>query len=276
MVSSSKLMQLLRDLVAVVIVALFMFPILWTALDSVKPTSAVYDKDRIVLFNFVPTLSNYFTVLGTGPEAFDSRPSLVNSAVVAISATLLVLAIALPAAFAFWRFLPHRKKAVLGIVLFAWMLPPIALIYPLFQLYHATRLFDTRTGLVLVEAAIHLPFAILVLKSFFDDLPPEIGEAAMLDGASDWQVFTRVSVPMITGGITATAIILFIFCWTEFFLALFLAAFTKLVPVQIAIMSNAMGGSTMALSTTALAPCFIFVLLVQKYLVRGFSLGLQK
>ncbi len=258
------------------IVALFMFPIFWTALDSVKPVGAIYDKDRVVLFNFIPTLSNYFTVLGAGPEAFDSRPSLFNSAIVAVSATLLVLLIALPAAYAFWRFLPHRKKATTAIVLFAWMLPPIALIYPLFQLYHATGLFDTRTGLILVETAIHLPFAILVLKSFFDDLPPEIGEAAMLDGASDWQVFTRVSAPMIKGGITATAIILFIFCWTEFFLALFLSAFTKLVPVQIAIMSNAMGGSTMALSTTALAPCFIFVLMVQKYLVRGFSLGLQR
>jgi multiple sugar transport system permease protein len=282
MVQDSKFGQSFRDLAAMATVALFMFPIFWTALDSIKPASAVYDKDRVVWFNFVPSLSNYFTVLGAGPEAFegpdvfDSRPSLLNSIVVAMSATLLVLMIALPAAYALWRFLPHRKKATLAIVLFAWMLPPIALIYPLFQLYHATGLFDTRTGLILVEAAIHLPFAILMLKSFFDDLPPEIGEAAMLDGASDWQVFTRVSAPMIKGGITATAIILFIFCWTEFFLALFLAAFTKLIPVQIAIMSNAMGGSTMALSTTALAPCFIFVLLVQKYLVRGFSLGLQR
>ncbi len=276
MVQGSKFGQSFRDLVAMATVALFMFPILWTALDSVKPVSAVYDKDRIVLFNFAPTLSNYFTVLGAGPEAFDSRPSLTHSVVVALSATLLALLIALPAAYALWRFLPHRKKAAQAIVLFAWMLPPIALIYPLFQLYHATGLFDTRTGLILVETAIHLPFAILMLSSFFDDLPPEIGEAAMLDGASDWQVFTRVSAPMIKGGIAATAVILFIFCWTEFFLALFLAAFTKLIPVQIAIMSNAMGGSTMALSTTALVPCFIFVLLVQKYLVRGFSLGLQK
>ncbi len=271
-----NLINTTRDLAAATTVSLFMFPILWTALDSIKPVGAVYDKDRIVLLDFSPTLSNYFTVLGAGPEAFDSRPSLLNSVLVAVGATLLVLLIALPAAFALWRFLSHRRTTTLGIVLFAWMLPPIALIYPLFQLYHATGLFDTRTGLILVEAAIHLPFAILVLNSFFDDLPPEIGEAAMLDGASDWQVFTRISAPMIKGGITATAIILFIFCWTEFFLSLFLSAFMKLVPVQIAIMSNAMGGSTMALSTTALMPCFIFALLVQKYLVRGFSLGLQK
>ncbi len=276
MFQRDQLMRALRDIAAATTVAIFLFPILWTALDSIKPVSAVYDTNGITLFNFSPTFVNYFTVLGAGPEVFDSRPSFLNSIIVAITATFLVLLIALPAAFALWRFLPHRQSSTLGIVLFAWMLSPIALIYPLFQLYHATGLFDTRIGLILVEAAVHLPFAILVLKSFFDDLPQEIGEAAMLDGASDWQVFTRISAPMIKGGITATAIILFIFCWTEFFLSLFLSAFIKLVPVQIAIMSNAMGGSTMALSTTAIVPCFIFVLLVQKHLVRGFSLGLQK
>jgi multiple sugar transport system permease protein len=276
MIFKGKPKQLIRDIVAVAIVGLFMFPIAWTALDSIKPSSAVFDKDGLALFGFTPTLENYFTILGAGPDVFDSRPSIFNSTVVASLATLLALLVALPSAYALWRFLPHRKKTTTAIVLFTWMVPPIVLIHPLFQLYHATNLFDTLTGLILVEAAIHLPFAILVLKSFFEDLPMEVAEAATLDGANEWQVMTKIAAPMVRAGIAATAIILFIFCWTEFTVAVFLTAFTKVLPVQIAIMSNAMGGSTMALSTLALAPCLVFVLLTQKHLVRGMSLGMQK
>jgi multiple sugar transport system permease protein len=266
----------IRDIVAVTITAVFLFPILWSALDSFKPTSAVFDKNGVTAFNFLPTLSNYGTILGAGPEAFDSRQSILDSALVAMAATLVALAVALPAAFALWRFGSRRRNNFMRAVLFAWMLPPIVLIIPLFQMYHAAGLFDTRAGLIAAEAAIHLPFAILVLKSFFDDLAPETAEAAMLDGANEMQVFTKVSLPMIRGGVAATAIILFIFCWTEFFLAVFLSAFTRLLPVQVSIMSNAVGGLTMALSTLALVPCFVFVLLTQRHLVRGLSLGLQR
>jgi multiple sugar transport system permease protein len=276
MSQSDRVLQSVRDLAAVAIVAIFMFPILWTTLDSFKPASAVYDKDGITLFDFQPTFDNYATILGAGPESFDSKQSIFDSALVAITATSLVLAIALPTAFAFWRFAGKHHALVTKLTLLAWTLPPIVLIIPLFQLYHATGLFDTRIGLILAEAAIHLPFAILVLKSFFDDLAPETAEAAMLDGASEIQVLAKIAVPMIRGGIVATAVILFIFCWTEFFLAVFLSAFTRLVPVQISIMSSAMGGLTMALSAAALVPGFIFVVLVQKHLVRGLSLGLQK
>lgn len=273
---NTVLMAWLRDLAAAVTVAVFMFPILWTALDSFKSTSAVYDKDGVTFFRFTPTLDNYATVFGAGPETFDSKQSIVDSIFVSITSTALILLVALPTAFAFWRFAGHRRVLVTSLTLCAWTLPPVVLIIPLFQLYHATGLFDTRYGLILAETAIHLPLAILVLKSFFDDLAPEVAEAAMLDGASEFQVFVKISAPMIKGGIAATAVILFIFCWTEFFLAVFLSAFVRLLPVQISVMSNAMGGSTMALSTAALIPGFIFVLLVQKHLVRGFSLGLQK
>jgi multiple sugar transport system permease protein len=279
MARRDQLLHVLRDCTAVATVGVFMFPIVWTALDSVKPGSAVFDKDGVTLTNFLPTLANYATVLGAGPEtpeAFDSRQSIVDSILVAVTATLMVLAIALPMAFAVWRFRGTYQKPLMRTVLFAWMIPPIVLIIPIFQLYHTTGLLDTRPGLILAQAAIHLPLAILVLKSFFDDLPPEVAEAATIDGASEWQVFARISAPMIRSGIAATAILVFIFCWTEFFMAVFLSAFTRLLPVQISIMSNAMGGSTMALSTLALVPCFVFALLTQKHLVRGMSLGMQR
>jgi multiple sugar transport system permease protein len=276
MILGTRFMQIARDLAAAATTLIFMFPILWTALDSFKPASSVYDKDGVSFIRFKPTYENYATVFGAGPETFDSKQSMLDSALVAIAATLLVLAVALPTAFSLWRMAGNRSAMVTAVMLFAWMLPPVVLIIPLFQLYHVTGLFDTRVGLILAETALHIPLAILVLKSFFDDLPSETAEAAMLDGASETEVFARIAVPMIRGGIAATAVILFIFSWTEFFFAVFLSAFVRLLPVQISIMSNAMGGSTMALSTAALVPAFIFVLLVQKHLVRGFSLGLQK
>lgn len=265
----------LRDICAVLVVAVFIFPIAWTAFDSVKPSDALYSKDGLV-FAFAPTLANYRTIFGQGAAVFDSRQPMIDSSIVAICATVLALVMALPAAFALWRLMPNRRRLFTGITFFAWAMPPIVVISPLFLLYHETGLFDTLAGLILAEAAIHVPFAILLLSSFFDDVPVEVAEAATLDGASEWQVFARIIVPMLRAGIAATAIMLFIFCWTEFFLAVFLTAFTRLAPVHVANMSNALGGSTMAFATAALLPCFVFVLLVQKHMARGFSLGLQR
>ena len=272
---------LLRDITAILVVALFFFPIAWTALDSIKPVGAVYSFDRVVLFDFVPTLDNYRSVFGQGGglfdgQLFDGRKSMLDSIIVAFGATALGLMLALPAAYAIWRLGARQRRRVTLLVLGAWLVPPIALIWPVFQLYHATGLFDTHAGLILAQAAIHLPFAVLVLSSLFSDLPIEVAEAARLDGAGEWVVFQRIVIPMLRGGITATAILFFIFCWTEFFLSLFLSAFTRLMPVQIANMSSAAGGSMMALSTAALLPGFVFVLLVQKHLARGMTLGIQR
>jgi multiple sugar transport system permease protein len=271
-----KQLPYMRDIGAAATVAIFMFPIVWTAIDSIKPNSALFNKDGITFLHFSPTLNNYAVVLGQVSDVLDARPAISSTIAVAIGATCLALAIALPAAFALWRFGAQRRSRIARTILFAWMLPPIVLIGPLFHLYHATGLFDTHVGLILAEAAIHVPFAILVLKSFFDDLSPETTEAAMLDGASEGVIFRKIAVPMIRSGIAATAVLLFIFCWTEFFLAVFLAAFVKLLPIQVIVVNTASGGLTMALSTAVLLPCFIFVLLVQKHLARGFSLGWQK
>lgn len=267
-------LSLLRDICAVTTVALFLFPIAWTALDSLKPAHALYDKDGVV-FAFTPTFANYATVFGGGAGVFDGRQSMLSSLLVALGATLLGLALALPAAYALWRLTPRFGRLAAAALWASWMLPPIVLLWPLTRLYHALGLFDTHTGLILAQAALHLPFAILVLTSFLRDVPRESAEAAAIDGAKQWQIFASIAVPEIRGGIAVTAILFFIFCWTEFLLGLFLSAFLRLVPVQAANMNTALGGSTMAFSTAALVPCFIFVLLAQKHLARGLTLGLR-
>jgi multiple sugar transport system permease protein len=126
---------------------------------------------------------------------------------------------------------------------------------------------------------INLPLAVLLLKSFFDDVPREIDEAALIDGASRGQTFWRVVLPMMRGGLAATAVLCFIFSWTEFLLSLFLTTEIRTVPVKISTFVTSTAtewGYITALGTSAIVPSFIFILLVQKHLVRGLTLGSLK
>ena len=181
-----------------------------------------------------PTFANYrATLLGQGPDFFASRQAILDSIIVAMGATLLVAAGGparrlCPVAHR----VPRRGRALFLWVLFQRVLPPIAVIMPLVFIYHRWGLRDTQAGVILAHAAMNLPFAVLLLKSFFDDVPREVGEAAAIDGATRWQSFLRIQLPLVRGGIAATAVLCFIFSWTEFLMALFLTSTIRLLPVQ--------------------------------------------
>jgi multiple sugar transport system permease protein len=267
----------LRDTTAFVVVAVYVLPIIWWGLSAFTPSDALLDLRRALTFDYQPTLAYFaLTLFGEGGTIYDSRQSLIDSLVVALISTPIVLAAALPMAYALSTFAFRHKSRWLFAVLLQRFLPPIAIVFPLVGLYHSVGLLDTRLGVALAHAALNLPFAILLLKSFFDDVPPEISEAAKLDGATRWQTFTRVILPLIKGGIAATAVLSFIFSWTEFLLSLFLTQNLRLVPVQAGILVMNMWGLISAMTTAALVPAFIFVLLVQKHLVRGLTMGLYK
>jgi multiple sugar transport system permease protein len=150
----------------------------------------------------------------------------------------------------------------------------------MFFIYKDFGLLDTYLGMILAHALINLPLAVLLLKSFFDDIPQEIDESAIIDGASRWLIFRRVVLPMARGGIAATAVLCFIFSWTEFLLALTLTQTgIKTVPVVSSSFVTSTGtawGNMAALGAAAMVPAFIFILLVQKQLVRGLTLGSLK
>ncbi len=276
MTSSTKL-RLLRDAAAITVVAGFMFPLFWWGLTSVKPVSAVFDKDSVVWFDFLPTLDNYrVTLLGGGPAFYASKQSILDSLVVALGATLLTLAAALFASFAISVNDFHLRRHFYLWVVFQRVLPPIAIIVPLVFLYHDVGLRDTRLGVIFAHTAINLPFAVLLLKSFFDDVPRDVGEAAKIDGATQFQLFWKIYVPVIRGGIAATAVLCFVFSWTEFLMALFLTDTIRLLPVQLSLVVTQTWGFTAALSTAAIIPGFIFILLTQRHLVRGLTMGMQK
>jgi multiple sugar transport system permease protein len=177
------------------------------------------------------------------------------------------------------------RDSFLNWVLGQRFMPPIAVIVPLVSMYKVLGMRDTDNlamgyvGLIMMHALINLPIAILLLKSFLDDVPKDVDEAAMIDGATRWQTFWKVVMPMVKGGLAATAVLCFVFSWTEFLLSLFLTTTIRTVPVKITTFVTSTGsewGFISALGTAAVIPGFIFIILVQRHLVRGLTLGSLK
>ena len=290
---------ILRYAAAILVTAVFMFPIFWWALTSVKPTNAIFNREEVVVFDFEPTLDNYrVTVLGANPNeltggstgsgttmgtggenSFDGRKTIFDSIVIAIGSTALTVFIAVGAAYALSRMAFRGNQLYLNWVLSHRFLPPIAIIVPLVFMFRDLGLRDTHLGLIFVHTLINLPIAVLLLKSFLDDIPKDVDQAAMIDGATRWQSFRLVVLPMIKGGIAATAVLCFVFSWTEFLLSLFLTSEIRTLPVKITTFVTSTGsewGFISALGTSAMLPSFIFILLVQRHLVRGLTMGAIK
>jgi multiple sugar transport system permease protein len=268
---------LARDVAAVGVTAVYVLPLVWWVISAFTPADALLNISRMMRFDFALTWDNFaLTIFGVEGTIFDSRSSLVDSIIVALLSTTIVLAAALPMAHALSVFAFNGKSRWLKAVLLQRFMPPIAIIFPLVMLYHSAGLLDTRLGVALAHAGVNLPFAVLLLKSFLDDVPPEVSEAARLDGATGWQIFSRVVLPVVKGGVAATAVLAFIFSWTEFLLSLFLTQNMRTMPVQAGILVMNMWGLISSLTVTALVPAFVFILLVQKHLVRGLTMGMYK
>jgi multiple sugar transport system permease protein len=266
-----------RDITAWFVVALFMFPILWWALVSIQPASAIFDKDHINFFNFVPTLNNYIlTLTDLGSSLFNSREAILNSLIVAIGSTVLVSAIGVSAAFSLSHHVNAYKHKFIIAVFLARVAPPIATIIPIYVTYRTIGLTDTWMGLVLAHTAMNAPLAILLLKSFIDEVPREMFEAAKIDGATEFQLLSKILIPNISGGLVTTAILCFVFSWTEFLMATYLTDQMHMLPVQLSILRMADWGPVAALSTATLVPSFVAILLVRKNLVRGLTWGMQR
>lgn len=298
----SRPMQFLRDCAAAAVTGLFMFPVFWWALTSIKPISAIFNKDNVVWFDFTPTLINYaVTLLGrsrseiaiegglgmgvAGAEAYDSRRTIVDSIVISVGATTITILVAVLAAYCLSRMRFKGRETYLNWVLGQRFMPPIAILVPLVTIYSGLGMRDIQNlylgyiGVMLIYALMNLPIALLLMKSFFDDIPKDVDEAAMIDGATRWQSFSKVVLPMVRGGVAASAVLCFVFSWTEFLLSLFLTTDIRTVPVKIQTFVTSTGnewGFIAALGTAAMIPSFIFILLVQRHLVRGLTLGSLK
>ncbi|MCB1883419.1 MAG: carbohydrate ABC transporter permease [Geminicoccaceae bacterium] len=287
---SSPAARALRWVLAWAVVALFAFPIYYWITVAFKVPREIFDNPPRV-FDFSPTVENFEKVFGFsfggglqtvtgGGGNFYMTPRLWDSIVIAVFSTLLAVVVSTLASYALSRMTFRGRHHFVAWVLSTRMMPPVAVAIPMFFIFKDLSLLDTYTGMILVHALMNLPLAVLLLKSFFDDIPAEIDESAVVDGASRFLIFRRIVLPMAKGGIAATAVLCFIFSWTEFLFALTLTQTSiKTVPVVSSTFVTSTGtawGNMAALGAAAMIPAFVFILLVQKHLVRGLTMGSLK
>ena len=291
----SPALVILRDVLAWIVVLLFVFPIFWWVLASFKPYTAIFNTSPVYV-DFTPTLDNYRVTIGGvsrvdlqqaggatsgagGGNSYYSVPSIIDSVIVAVGSTAICVVLATLCAYGLSRFRFRAQQNFVFWVLSHRMMPPIAVAIPIFFMFRAMGLRDTHFGLILAHVLINLPLAVLLMKSFLDDIPVEMDQAAMIDGATRWQTFWLVVLPLVKGGLAASAVLCFIFSWTEFLLSLQLTSNIRTIPVKISTFVTSTGtewGFITALGSAALVPSFIFIMLVQKHLVRGLTLGSLK
>jgi len=255
------------------IALLVFFPVLWTVLTAFKNEADAAATPPILLFH--ATLGNFRAVLDANYLGY-----FRNTVFLAGGSTLLALALGLPAAYSL-AFHPSRHTPkVLSWVLSTKMLPAVGALIPLIVIYKRVHLFDSRLGMILLYAAFNLPLVIWMMRSFFADLPKEILEASIVDGAGFLRIMTRIVLPLTAPGLAATALLSLIFSWNEFLLAVNLtSANSGTLPVFISSFQTSEGlffAKMSAASTLAVAPVILAGWLAQRSLVRGLTFGAVK
>ena len=255
-----------------------LLPVVWIISLSFKgPTETSAGSPQFLPKE--PTLKNYDDILNNP----DFRDSLVNSFGIAIIATFLSVVLATLAAYAIARLEFKGKRLVLSLALAIAMFPVVALVGPLFDLWRTLGLFNTWPGLIIPYMSFTLPLAIWTLSAFFREIPWEMEQAAQVDGATTWQAFRKVIVPLAAPGVFTAAILTFFFAWNEFVLALSLTSTTqaRTVPAQLSFFVgpdpfNPPYGQLATASVVVTVPIIIIVLLFQRKIVAGLTSGAVK
>ncbi|WP_282605090.1 carbohydrate ABC transporter permease [Pelagibius sp. Alg239-R121] len=274
-----------RTLFAGVISFVYFFPVLWIILTAFKT-----HNDALAIppkFIFTPTLENFVSVFSraysAGAVAQDTGFALYffNSVFIAGTSVFLALAIGTLAAFGFSRYPLRGNDTYLFIILTTRMLPAIVVIIPIFLMFRVAGLSGTYIGVILLYTAFNLPFTVWMMKSFFDELSPDVEDAARIDGSSDRRVFFKICLPQVKAGLAATAVFGLILTWNEFLFALLLTGVdTRTVPVA---MAQTIGGDIgvrwgllAAIETLFLIPVIVVTFILQNHLLRGVTFGTVK
>jgi len=261
--------------VAGLLVSVWAFPVLWALLTSFKTERDVLAYPPLLVFT--PTLANYRDVLW-GPASI--LPNLWSSMVVSVGATVLTMLFAVPAAYALARLRYPAKRASGFYVLATQMLPPVGLIIPYYLVLQRVGGLDTYSGLVAIYLTFSLPFAIWLMVSYFEDVPYEMEEAALLDRAGRLRALWYVILPQVRGGIAVTTVFVFLNAWNEFMFAVVLGG-NKVRPVTVAMFNFISVEQTQwarlaAGAMVAMAPVILVGLLAQRHIVKGLTVGAVK
>lgn len=259
------------QLTLIVMAAIVMLvPIIWIFLAAFKTHVDVY---QLKLF-FTPTLDNFGTVF---ESPYNLGDKLINSTIVAGVTVLFAIPIATCAAYSFSRFRLKGETAMLVMILATQFVPAVVIILPFFVMFRDLGLLDTRIGLILVNLAIVMPFAIWMIKGFIDGIPLDTEEAAMVDGSTRVQVIKNIVLPMAAPGLFTAGIFCFIIAWNEFLFALILTNKDAVtLPIGLALFKGEEGDLWNLLSAAGIIimlPMFILALIIRKYFVQGMTMG---
>ena len=263
---------------AVLFTLLFFFPLYWAISTSLRNPADTFTVAGIGVpwLDFQPTLDNFRAELST-PEGLRA---LRTSIVVSFSSVLLALALGLPAAYALARFRFWSNSDITTWFLSQRVLPPVATLLPFYIAFRAFGMLDSLTALILINATFVLPFVVVIVRQTFLDLPVELEEAALVDGASHFSAFWRIALPLAAPAVAATGLIIFAFVWNEFLFASSLGITqTKMMPAHMAGAVDTRGVQFWFMATRALIamiPPVLLALLAQRYIVRGLTLGAVK
>jgi trehalose/maltose transport system permease protein len=253
-----------------------LFPFYWAVVSSLKSSSALFTVE------FWPAelvWSNYSSIFEQQPFA----RNILNSLIVALSVVLLSLFLAVGAAYSLGRVRFRGRSGVLLVILGVSMFPQVAVLSGMFELVRATGLYNNLLALIMSYLIFTLPFTVWVLTTFMRELPRELEEAAMVDGAAPWQILYYVFLPLLVPALATTGLLAFIAAWNEFLFALTftLANEQRTVPVAIALVSGASQyelpwANIMAASVIVTVPLIILVLILQRRIVAGLTAGAVK
>lgn len=256
------------------VVLTWAFPILWVILNSFKKDSLIISQS-ITLF-FKPTLEHYQRIFST----HNFSDFLRNSLFVACTSTVIVLAASFTAAYSVSRFDTGKGIFTLS-VLITRIAPPAAVLMPFFIIFKHMSLLNNLMALVIINISLNMSFGLLMLKTFIDEIPTSIDEAAFLEGANWHQTLFRLIFPLARSGIITTAIFTFIFSWNEYLFAMVLCSSNRVKTLPVAagdfITAYAVEwGPVFSSGTLILLPILIMVFMVQKYIVKGLTFGATK
>lgn len=270
----------LWSIAIVLVVAFALIPVLWLISISLKPPSEIIDQ------RFIPasvSFDNYKSLFEGGIEGSPFLKPLINSIAIALITTVIAITLASFTAYAIARLEFPGKRLILAGALAIAMFPPISTVGPLFDMWRALGIYDTYLGLIIPYLTFALPLAIYVLVAFFREIPWDLEQAAQVDGATPWQAFRQVILPLAAPGVFTAAILVFIFCWNDFVFAISLTSSdaSRTVPAALAFFTGestftAPTGSIAAAAVLVTIPIIVFVLIFQRRIVSGLTAGAVK
>ena len=263
--------QIFRVAALVLVVVALVLPLVWMVAASLKTNVDIYDASKAVIFS--PTFDNYAKVL----DQANYVQFILNSLWVAFASTALSLLLGVPAAYSMSRFSMKRSALV---VLMARVIPAVSLLVPWYYVFSNLRLVGGYGVLILSHMFVALPLIVYIMMGYFDGLPLELEESALVDGLTPIGAFRKITLPLSTPGIATAGILSFIFSWNNFMFALVLSgADTKTLPVAIFDFvgyASIDWGGLMAASTVVTVPIMVIALFAQKYVVSGLTAGATK